>query len=315
MQNKPDTHTRIAVCSRSFSRHAELRASLLEKYQQVTFNDEGLSLQGDELVSFLSGHDKAIVALEKITSEALDQLPQLKVISKYGVGLDGIDIVALRDRNIRLGWQGGVNKRSVSELALSFAIMLLRHLPAANREILNGVWQQKTGRLLSGKTVGIIGCGHVGKDLVSLLQPFGCEILVHDIVDYPEFYERYSIRAVGLDALLAAADVISLHVPLDASTLGMLDAQKLERIKPGACLINTARGNLVDEVALKDRLRDGRLGGAAFDVFAQEPPSDKELLTMPNFFSTPHLGGSAAEAILAMGQSAIAGLDDNSVPV
>ncbi len=315
MQNKPDNHTRIAVCSRSFSRHAELRACLLEQYQQVTFNNEGLSLQGDALVSFLSGHEKAIVALEKITAEILDQLPQLKVISKYGVGLDGIDIVALRDRNIRLGWRCGVNKRSVSELTLSFAIMLLRHLPAANREILNGVWQQKTGRLLSRKTVGIIGCGHVGKDLVRLLQPFGCEILVHDIVDYPEFYERYGIRAVGLDNLLAAADVITLHVPLDASTYGLLDAQKLEGIKPGACLINTARGNLVDEAALKDCLRDGRLVGAAFDVFAQEPPSDKELLTMPNFFSSPHLGGSAAEAILAMGHSAIAGLDDNSVPL
>jgi phosphoglycerate dehydrogenase-like enzyme len=305
---------RVAVCSRSFSRNPVLRAELSARYERITFNDAGLQLQGADLVEFLRGHDKAITALERIDDFVLSRLPELKVIGKYGVGLDMIDMTAMRRHGKRLGWTGGVNRRSVSELTVAFAISMLRQVPAANREVLGGTWRQHTGGLLSGRTFGIVGCGHVGKDLVGLLKPFGCTILANDIRDYAEFYRAHDINAVSLDELLRRSDVVSLHLPLDDTTKNILRVDRLAFMKPSAILINTARGGLVDEAALKIALKDKRIAAAAFDVFADEPPQDRELLALPNFLATPHIGGSAEEAILAMGRSAIEGLEANEVP-
>lgn len=309
-----NTKSRVAVCSRSFANNPVLRAELLARYAHVTFNETGKVLHGDVLIEFLSGHDKAITSLETIDDAALSQLPELTVISKYGVGLDSVDIAAVRAHGKRLGWTGGVNRRSVSELVIAFAISMLRHVPAANAEVRAGKWKPLVGGQLSGRTVGIVGCGHIGKDLVGLLKPFGCRILVNDIRDYGEFYAKHGLQPVALDELLASADIVTLHVPLDSSTAGMLDARRLGLMKRGSVLINAARGGLVDEVVLKHMLRDGRIAAAAFDVFAGEPPKDMELLALPNFLATPHIGGSAYEAILAMGRAAIDGLDNNSVP-
>lgn len=309
-----NTTDRVAVCSRSFSRNAMLRAELLARYQHVTFNESGRQLEGDELVAFLRGHDKAITALEKITDPILAQLPQLQVIGKYGVGVDMIDMVAMRRHGKRLGWTGGVNRRSVSEMVIAFAVSMLRHFPAAQREILGGTWRQLVGGQLSGRTVGIIGCGFVGKDLVQLLQPWGCTLLAHDILEFPEFYAQHQVEAVSLDTLLARSDVVTLHVPQDASTRNLLSAERLRLLKPTAILINAARGGLVDETEVREMLKSGRLAAAAFDVFGTEPPQDTELLNLPNFLATPHIGGSSEEAILAMGRSAIEGLDVHCIP-
>lgn len=304
-----NTTDKVAVCSRSFSRNPILRAELLLRYTNVTFNEAGGSLAGAELVAFLHGHDKAITALEIIDDAILAQLPQLKVIGKYGVGLDMIDMAAMRRHGKRLGWTGGVNRRSVSEMVIAFAIAMLRHFPAAQREVLGGTWRQHVGGLLSGRTVGIIGCGFIGKDLVELLQPWGCTLLAHDILDFPDFYARFNVEPAGLDELLQRSDVVTLHTPLDDTTRNLLSADRLERMKPTAVLINAARGGLVDEGKLKTMLLEKRLAAAAFDVFAVEPPQDTELLNLPNFLVTPHVGGSAEEAILAMGRAAIDGLD------
>jgi D-3-phosphoglycerate dehydrogenase len=283
-------------------------------YKYVTFNDLGRQLEGDDLVEFLRGHDKAITGLEPLDEYVLSRLPELKVVGKYGVGLDMIDLDAMREHGKRLGWTGGVNRRSVSELVIAFAIAMLRHVPAAHREVLAGNWRQHVGGYLTKRTVGIIGCGNIGKDLVSLLKVFDCPILVYDIRDYREFYESHAIEAVSLEDLLTRSDIVTLHVPLDESTHNMLDAQRLALLKPTAVLINAARGGLVDERELKVMLRDKRLAAAAFDVFAVEPPQDFELLGLPNFLVTPHIGGSANEAILAMGMAAIDGLDHHEIP-
>lgn len=306
--------TRVAVTSRSFSRHPVLRGELLDHTSDVTFNDDGLKLAGDELTRFLKGHEKAITALEKLDGAVFAQLPELKVVSKYGVGLDMIDLDAMSRAGVKLGWTGGTNKRSVSELVVSFAIQLLRRLPEATNEVRAGAWRQPAGRQLSGRTVGIVGCGHVGKDLGSLLRQLGCRVLAHDILDFPDFYAASGVEPVGLEALLKDSDVVTLHLPLDETTRNILTAERLALMKPDAVLINTARGGLVDEKALKDMLTSDRLLGAAFDVFATEPPDDAELLNLANFLATPHLGGSSEEAILAMGRAAIRGLDDNRVP-
>jgi phosphoglycerate dehydrogenase-like enzyme len=310
----PERIERVAVCSRSFSKNTILRAELLSRYPNVKFNDAGIQLSGQSLVEFLKGHEKAITALEVIDEHILSCLPELQVIGKYGVGLDMIDLAAMRMHGKRLGWTGGVNRRSVSELVISCAIAMLRHVPAANREVLSGVWRQHVGGNLSGRTVGIVGCGHIGKDLVPLLKVFGCSVLANDIEDFPAFYSLHGVEPVSLEALLGRSDVVTLHVPLNDSTRGLLHAGRLALLKPGAVLINAARGGLVDEQELKRLLIEGRVAAAAFDVFEEEPPQDRELLALPNFLATPHIGGSAHEAMLAMGRAAIDGLDVNEIP-
>jgi phosphoglycerate dehydrogenase-like enzyme len=177
-----------------------------------------------------------------------------------------------------------------------------------------GTWRQVVGRQLTGKTVGVIGCGHIGKEVVSLLRPFACRMLAFDIEEYTDFYREHDVEAVALATLLSSADVVTLHLPLDESTRGMLGRAEIESMKEGAVLINMARGGLVDEAALKQALLSGSLSGAAFDVFANEPPEDAELIAIPTFVATPHIGGSSAEAILAMGRAAIAGLDEAVLP-
>ena len=307
--------TRVVVASRSFSRHPVLRAELLERYPDTTFNDVGESLSGERLIEYLRGHDKAVIALERIDAGVLDALPELNVIAKYGVGFDGIDLHALIARGVQLGWTGGVNRRSVAELVIAFAITMLRHVPAANAEVKDGTWRQLVGHQLSDCTVGIVGCGHVGKELASMLRAgFGCDVLAHDTEDFSDFYAEHGVIAADLDTLLATSDVVSLHLPLDATTKNIINAKRLGAMKPGAVLINTARGGLVDETELKAVLQDGTLTGAAFDVFANEPPEDEELLALPNFLATPHIGGSASEAIIAMGRAAIRGLDEHRLP-
>ncbi|OHC75539.1 MAG: phosphoglycerate dehydrogenase [Rhodospirillales bacterium RIFCSPLOWO2_12_FULL_58_28] len=306
--------SRVAVTSRSFSSNSTLCAELRKRYVNVTFNDAGLKLDGERLIAFLKGHDKAITGLETLDDAVFSSLPELTTISKYGVGLDMIDLPAMARRGIRLGWTGGVNKRSVSELVIAFAIALLRNIPLLHNEVAGGGWRALTGKQLTDRTVGIIGCGHIGKDLACLLRAFGCRVLAHDILDFAEFYAEHGIEATSLEKLLKTADVVTLHLPLDNSTENILSAERLSMLKPEAILINTARGGLVDEAALKTMLKENRLAGAAFDVFAVEPPEDAELLALANFLATPHIGGSSEEAILSMGRAAINGLDDNCVP-
>jgi phosphoglycerate dehydrogenase-like enzyme len=298
----------VAVCSRSFSRHPVLRAELLARYPDARFNDEGRSLAGDELAQFLAGVERAVTALEPVDDALLDRLPDLRVISKVGVGIDMLDLDALARHGVRLSWTKGTNRRSVSELALTLALALSRNLLVANAELRAGGWSQPKGRELSGRTVGIVGFGHVGRDLAKLLEPFGCPVLVHDVVE-PRDLPAHASVAADLDQLLEESDVVSLHLTLTDETRNLIDASRLALMKADALLINTSRGGLVDEDALADALREGRLGGAGFDVFATEPPGDLALLELPGFIATPHIAGSTEEAILAMGRAAIDGLD------
>jgi len=300
--------TPIAVTSRSFSRHPVLRRELLERFANVRFNDDGLSLSGESLIAFLRGAKRAITALEPLDKRVFDALPELEVVSKYGVGLDMIDLDAMEQHGVKLGWTPGVNSLSVAELALAMAIELLHRGPEATAIIRDGEWRQLVGRQLTGRIVGVIGCGNVGKEFVRLLQPFHCPILVYDLVEYPDFYESHAVRAVTFELLLREAEVVSLHVPLDDSTRGMLNAERLRLMRKGAILINTARGGLVDEEELHRLLVEQHLAGAAFDVFALEPPPNRELLANSNVIATPHIGGSTEEAILGMGRAAIEGL-------
>jgi D-3-phosphoglycerate dehydrogenase len=299
---------RVAVLSRSFSRHPILRDELQSRFPEAKFNDTGRTLAGSELIEFVAGHDGLVVALERMDDGAFAAMPDLRVLSKYGVGLDNVDLDAASRRGIRVGWTAGVNRRSVAELAISMTIALLHHVPQAHHEVQQGTWRQLKGRELGGRTVGILGCGHVGKDVVRLLRGFGCKLLAHDMRDFPEFYAEHGVTPVALDELFRQSDVVTIHLPATAATRRIVSARLLDLMPAGAVLVNLARGGLVDEAALKERLIDGRLAGAAFDVFEVEPPADKELLGLATMLATPHIGGSSEEAVLAMGRAAIEGL-------
>lgn len=306
-----NTRDRVAVCSRSFSQDPRLRKELLARYSNVTFNETGRTLKGDELAEFLSGHQKAIIGLEVVDRQLVAKLPMLQVIGKYGVGMDKVDFACLQAAGIRFGWTPGVNRRAVAELTIGFALSLLRGVAASGLGVRMGRWEVFKGRELGSATLGLVGCGHVGKEVAKLARAFGAKVLAYDIVPNEEFYSANGVLAApDLASLLGVCDIVSLHVPLNASTQGLFSSAVLAQMRDGAYLINTARGGIVDEIALREGLRTGRIAGAAFDVFAEEPPTDRELLTLANFLATPHIGGSSSEAILAMGRAAIAGLDD-----
>ena len=301
--------SRVAVASRSFSKHAVLRAELLARHPGARFNDAGASLKGDALVEFLADCDKAVLALETVDDALLARLPGLKLVSKFGVGLDSFDVAAMAKRGVKLAWTPGSNSRSVAELALMMIIALLRRVPALAAETRAGGFRQEKGATLTGKTVGLVGGGAVGRDLARLLAPFGGRVLCSDPAPDHAALNALDIETAALDELLSSCDVVSVHAPLTPATRGLIGAEQLARMKPTAILINTARGGLVDEAALKSALKAGRLAGAGLDVFETEPPTDTELLSLPCVLATPHIGGSTEEAILAMGRAAIAGLD------
>ena len=166
-------------------------------------------------------------------------------------------------------------------------------------------WEKDGGHQLSGKTVGIIGCGHTGSDIVRLLAPFGCNLLVRDIVDKSNFCQEQGASQVSLEAVLEQSNIISLHVPLTKQTHQMVNADFLQKMKSTSFLINTSRGQVVDQDALKTALTQGDISGAALDVFVEEPPIDKDFLSLPNLMVTPHIGGNAIEGVEAMGRAAI----------
>ena len=303
-----DSALRIAVCSRSFSRNSRLREALKSQFRDVKFNDEGTTLAGDSLIEFLWDCDMAITALERVDEYVLSQLPRLKRISKYGVGLDMIDLEALKRYQKQLAWKAGVNRRSVAELALTMMLTIIRKIPESQAQIASGNWVQTVGNTLSGKTIGIVGCGNIGQDLFSLLKPFGCQMLVNDINESYEFFSMNDLEVTPLTQLLSHSDIVTLHLPLDESTRHILSRAQLQEMKMGSILVNTARGGLIDEDALFDEIQKGRIVGAGLDVFEEEPPFSNKLLSFTQVVSTAHIGGSSEEAILEMGMAAIEGL-------
>ena len=299
---------RIKVTSRSFSRHPVLKQELLELFPNSVFNTDGPPTGLPNIAEFLKDADGVILGLEEIDRHVLQQLENVKIIAKYGVGLDNLDVSSAEELGITIGWTGGVNKRSASEQALGFMLGLSRNLFFSSFPLKNGKWEKEGGAFLTGKTVGIIGCGHIGTDLIYLLQPFNCQILICDILDKSGVVDTYGATQVLQDELLAEADIISLHVPLTELTQGMVNEEFLQKMKPTAYLINNSRGPVVNQKALKNALQEKKIAGAALDVFESEPPDDLEFLALPNLMVTPHIGGNANEAVLAMGRSAISHL-------
>ncbi len=296
---------KVKVSTIAFSKNQSLVSLLKEHFPDAEVNTKGVRMNDDDLIQFFSDADAVIVGLEKITPELLDRLPRLKLIAKYGVGLDNVDLTACHDRGIRIGWTGGVNKRSVAEMALGFMLALCRNLYSTSNQMKQLVWNKSGGFQLSGKTVGIIGLGNIGKELVALLKPFGCNIIVNDIADISIFAAENDLKIVCKSELISSADIISIHTPANSDTLNLFTLKEFRMMKPTSFIINTARGGIIKELDLKIALKDKLISGAALDVYEPEPPVDRELLEMENLICTPHTGGNAAEAVFAMGESAI----------
>lgn len=296
---------KIKVSNRAFSNNKYLVDFLLAEFPDAVVNTEGILYNNEALIEYFSDADAAIVGLELITADLLDKLPKLKMIAKYGVGLDNIDIEACAQRNINVGWTGGVNKRSVAEMALGFMLALCRNLFITSNQLKTGNWNKSGGIELSGRTVGIIGLGNIGKELVSLLQPFGCRILVNDVIDINAEIKEHGLIQASKEEIYKNADIITIHTPLTSETTNLIDKSAFEMMKSTSFLINTSRGGVVRESDLKFALENGLIAGAALDVYENEPPTDLTLLSIPNLICTPHTGGNSYQAVVAMGLSAL----------
>lgn len=295
---------RIKVSTVAFSTNSFLVNELKKSFNNVSINEKGTRIPDNELAEYFQGADAIIVGLEKITKDLLDELPELKIIAKYGVGLDNIDIEACKNRNIKIGWTGGVNSRSVAEMALGFMLALCRNLYITSNQLKEGIWNKNGGTQLTGKTIGIIGAGYIGKELIELLKPFNCNILVNDIYDISHL-KIDNIDVTDKNTIYLNSDIISIHTPLNTETLDLFNLDVFKKMKNTSFLINTARGGIINQENLKYALQTGLIAGAAIDVFHEEPPNDFELLSLPNLICTPHTGGNAIEAVIEMGLSAI----------
>ena len=302
-------HLNIAVTANAFSKNKVLREYILKLFPNTKFNTKGSRFSKEELIEFLRYTDAAIIGLDKINNDILKELKQLKIIAKYGVGLNNINIEDCKKHNVSIGWTGGVNKTSVAEMTLGFMLMFARNLYITSNELKSGVWNKSGGFQLSGKTIGVIGVGHIGKELIRLLKPFGCKILVNDIIDQDDYYNKNNLVKTTKKEIYSQSDIITIHTPLDNTTKNMITLYELKNMKDSAYLLNTARGGIVNEQDLKFALQNSIIAGAAIDAYIEEPPKDEEFLKLPNLICTPHIGGNAKEAVEAMGISAIEHLE------
>jgi len=258
------------------------------------------NLSAEELAAAVGGYEGLVVrSSTKVTAEIIAKAGRLKIIGRAGAGVDTIDVPAATAAKIIVMNTPGQNSNGVAELVFGLMLALVRHVVAGCVTLKEGRWEKSklAGTELGGKTLGLIGLGYIGRRVSAIAGGFGMTVLAHD----PMLNEN-QIRAAGaqpanIDQILAGSDFVSLHLPKTKDTANLIDAAALAKMKPGAFLINCARGGLVDESALAEALKGGRLAGAGFDVFAAEPPAaDNPLLALNNFIGTPHLGASTAES-------------------
>lgn len=304
----------VAVTSRSFSTNQFLVKKLKESYPNVSLNLTGKTLKENELVKFLANADKAIVGIEIIDKDILDQLPKLKLISKYGVGLNNLDLDECKKRNIQIKFQPGSNKQSVAEFTLLLMLNSLRQVHNNKTEIIEGNWTQAKGQELKGKKIGIIGFGNIGSCLVSLLKPFGNKILFFDERKFSsaeiDKFDDKNLKQASISEVLSTSDIVSIHIPLSSGTKNMINKNAFKQMRESIILINTSRGGIVDEVELYKFLKNNNLAFASFDVFEHEPAFKSPLLKLDNFFASSHRASLTEQGIESMGIAAINGLGD-----
>jgi D-3-phosphoglycerate dehydrogenase len=294
---------KILVTTSSFAKQSpHLLLQLSEKGFEIVFNPFGRSLSEKEVANLIKEYKPVgiIAGVEPLTMEVLSNADGLRVISRCGIGLDSVDLEAARKLGIAVTNTPDAPTIPVAELTLGLILALLRGIPASDAGIRNGKWFRPMGQLLHGKTVGIIGCGRIGKCVANLLSVFGCRLLGYD----PVVSSAGILKLVSLDRLLSESDIITLHLPYTEKTHHIIDEPLMRSMKKGAFVVNAARGGLIDEQALFKCLQDGQLRGAALDCFKQEPYIGP-LKEMGNVVLTGHIGSYAKEGRAQMEEQAV----------
>lgn len=293
----------VAVVTHPFGATNPQPLTILEATgARVLLNPLGRKPRPDELRAFLAecGASAVVAGTERYDAETLDALPGLRLIARTGVGLDGIDLEAARARGVAVSWTPEGPSDSAAELAVGLLLALARDVPRADRDVRAGRWLRRTGWLLRTRTVGILGLGRIGQRVARILRGFGGALLACDIdPGVAPAAAALGVELVPFAELLARADALTLHVPLTPLTRGLLSADALARLRRGALLVNTARGELIDEAALLAALERGQLGGAALDVFHEEPYAGP-LAARDDVLLTCHMGSCTDTGRLAM---------------
>ena len=257
-------------------------------------------ISDEELKSLVSTYDALVVrSRTKVTAEVIGRGRRLKAVGRAGVGLENIDVDAAKKRNIAVFNSPEAPAEAVAELTIGLLISVARRIPYADRTMKEGQWAKKqlTGWQLEGKTLGMLGLGNIGKRVAKIAKALGMKIIITKRTPPdPELLSELAGEYVPLRELLMRSDVVTIHVPLTHQTRHMIGREEINLMKDGAYMINTARGPVIDEKALMDALRSGKLAGAALDVYAVEPPKDSDLVTLRNVVCTPHIGGQTEES-------------------
>jgi len=287
---------RVLITTVPFAEHNRLPLDLLESIgADYTINPLGRRLREDELSEMASDAEILIAGTEPITARVMDAAPQLKLISRVGIGLDSVDLLAARDRGIAVSYTPEAPAPAVAELAIGLMLTLLRHTHVANLSMHRGEWHRYMGRRIPEVTIGIIGTGRIGSRVLRRLVPFGSpRILVNDLEPKPNLVPELRLEWVGKDTIYREADVISLHLPMTEQTRNMIRREHLLQMKSDALLINTSRGGIVNETDLFNVMTEGHLGGAAIDVFTDEPYAGP-LGQIERCMLTSHMGSMSVD--------------------
>ncbi|MDI9485364.1 MAG: phosphoglycerate dehydrogenase [Bacillota bacterium] len=292
---------KVLITPRTFGSSSSGPADLMRELgYELVFNPYGRILTEEEMAEHIADADGIIVGLDPLNKEVLAKAKNLKVISKYGVGIDNIDLEAATERGIMVANAPGTNNVAVAELAVGLMLDVARRISLCDRMIRSGQWSKQQGFQLQGKTLGLIGTGLIGREVAKRAKGFDMEIICSDL--YPDYEWAESIGASYMETgdVLRKADVISLHLPLVKNTYHMISTEQFAMMKETAILINTARGGLVDEAALLEALKNGVIAGAGFDVYEEEPPLNSPLRELDNMVLTAHIGAHTKEAATAM---------------
>jgi D-3-phosphoglycerate dehydrogenase len=294
---------RLLVTPTSYGKNdSRLKSELEAQVGEVIYNPTGKPLTSAEVAKLLPGIDGYIAGLDGIDANAIKTADRLKVIARYGVGVDNVDLPAAREKGIVITNTPGANSVSVAELALGLMLALARQIPEAVEAVHQGKWPRSAGLSLEGKTIGILGLGAIGKQLARRLAGFDCRVLAFDPCVDAAFARDNHVELVTMDAAIEQSDFISLHLPLSAETRCLVNDDFLNKMKKGSFLVNTSRGEVIDEDALLRALQTGHLKGVALDAFTVEPPDPKNpLLALPQVIATPHLGAQTDGATSNMG--------------
>lgn len=253
----------------------------------------------DEMLRVIEGMDAAIVGLDTLTAKVLAAgAPKLKIVARNGVGYSNVDVRAAGALGIAVTLTPGANSISVAELVVGLMLSLARHIPFHDATVHEGRWSRPMGRELYGKVLGLIGTGHIGREVIKRAFAFGMEIVAFDIKQQAELCRQYNVNYAPLEEVFRLADFLTLHVPATPETAELINSRHLSLMKKSACVINTARGELVNERDLYEALKSGRIFGFAADTLLQEPPPKSHpLLSLQNVIFTPHCGAYTAEAV------------------